>query len=185
VKGFYILENKTKNGPLEKVLFWAVPLFAILIAFVVFYYGYNKKASKENLVENIILSKEERFPQRLVKQWAKVDNELEDCRAMGLIIRQIEEKGEYSFRAILVIPQEEGGDGFILVNDAGLCWVNGEENKPNLTNLDWFKKAIDENRRPDPPPSFPIASAGGYWGITPVYDGALIWGFLLSQHYIK
>lgn len=176
------MEQKEDTSPVKRILFWAVPVVALVVSIGIFFYGFTAEKSKVVEVENALFADDSYLSQRLIAQWAKVDPYLEDCRAMGIVLRQIEEKVQYNFRLLLVVPQKDL-ENFILINDAGFCWVNGDNDKPSLTDIQWYKNLFELNRMPEPKLQFPLSGVGGLWDATLVKDKSLVWGIMLTQHY--
>ncbi len=182
LKAWINLDNKEEISFLRKALFWTPALIVLIFCFVLFLYGLYSKDKNGILVEDALTFDKGYFSQRLVNQWKTVDAQLDDCRSMGVVLRQIEEKVHYNVRLVLVIPQENG-DNFVMVSDAGICWVNGQAGRPKLFDEKWYKKIFDENRITGEKPAFPLSGVGGKWDIRLVKDRSQLWGVMLIEQY--
>lgn len=175
-------EIEENDSILSRLLKWGFPIVIILIAIGVFIFGLSRSSVKQiSLAEKVLKDSQEWIPS-LVEEWQEVDSYLDDCKMIGYILRQIESTGEYSYRLMLVVPQETE-DGFVIVNDAGECWLNGDKDYPRLTDPLWYRELFRTNKKPDAPPRFPFRGLGGLWNIIPFKSRSLYWGVLISQHH--
>lgn len=178
------MSPKFEENESKLVLFfkWGVPIVFILIAVGIFLYGLSRSSVKQLTLSDKVLKDAKEWAPSLIEEWEEVDPYLEDCKMMGYILRQIESTGEYSYRLFLVIPQETE-KGFIIINDAGECWINGNNLHPRLTDPLWYGNLFKANKEPKIPPKYPFRGLGGIWNIVPLKIRSVYWGVLVSQHH--
>lgn len=161
---------------------WGLFIIALVAAIVIVAYGLLASGPETMSVEQALADRNEDFDLRLFEAWEEVDPYLEDCSEMGLILRQIEAKGEYTSRLFLLVPRS-GGDGYILINDGGVCWVSGEKKKMEISDSDWFASFLNSGKQPMAPPTSPFRNVGGSWSYAPVMNESIVRGIMLIQHY--
>jgi hypothetical protein len=146
------------------------------------WFGLSSVQPKQLTVENNVESDTKKLSQQIIAEWENVDPYLQDCSEIGAILRKIASKDQYSYRLFLIIPQSSD-NGFILVNDGGTCWVDGEKYRPRLADQTWFKEYFEKGRAPDTLIEKPFLGIHGVWTVLPIKESVSIWGALLAQDY--
>lgn len=160
-----------------------MPIVLFIVGLFILFYGLSSSGSYKDNIKKMVKSPSSSYSKSLLEEWEKVDDYLEDCRGVGLVLRQMEAKDQYKIRLFLVVPTKEE-PGFILVNDAGDCWVDEKGAKERIDNPEYFNRLFTPGQEAGEAPRFPLLGRGGVWTVLPLHDySSSVWGALIAQHY--
>lgn len=170
------------KSTLRKILDWSIPALFILIGLGVMLYGIKAPALQNEAIKKSVSRKTIDRDRELIEAWDRVDDYLADCTEIGRILRLIESRGEYKYRLYLVVPQAEA-QAYVVANDGGVCWQDGEPERPVLQNPAQLDRILDSGNVPGDLTEPPFKGLRGKWNIMPVTDlDGTLFGFLLVSH---
>ena len=169
------------KSPLRNFLDWGVPILFIIAGIAVVIYGVKAPEINERAMEKSIQQKSSDEHLRLIEEWELVSEDLSNCNGMGAVLRSIESKDLYTYRLYLVILQSSGQE-YIVINDGGLCWVDGDGRRPKLADTEQIDKLFRAGTGPVDFVGEALINKRGKWNAVPILnDDQTVWGVLLVQ----
>jgi hypothetical protein len=177
----YTTDNIERDW-VEFVQNWWMGAVALLLAVFIIFWGLCSSSDPEGL-KKALADPASTMEKRIIAAWeSDFDPETESarCRDVGGILRDLERKDFYEYKLILILPKGLDRD-YLIVNDGGICWETGTEERMSLVDPEWLEKAFDKGTIPGSFPNRPFGDRFGSWKASLVREYSLAWGVLLAQ----
>lgn len=173
-----------RKKPTKKESFlneWGLAIVFILIGFALLGYGIGSKLISGPSIQQVVEKESFGFDAKLLETWEQADPANGNCKYVGATLREVERLHNYNFRLYLVVPDTQAEDGFVLAGNSGLCWKNGNPNRPILADEAWFRLLFSTQKKPERLLLTPIEKMEGKWETIPVKDEIeTVWAALLA-----